>query len=106
MIDATLTTENIRDIFTTEVQKRQGQVTDTFLHRGRLFMRSLLPYVADVRPKDSMQGGLALRATEDELWLHPYLFRQVCRNGAIMAQAIESVHVECLGVYSLDEGSA
>jgi hypothetical protein len=52
-----------------------------------------------------MQGGLALRATEDELWLRPYLFREVCRNGAVMAQAIESLHVECLGVYSLEEGS-
>jgi hypothetical protein len=53
-----------------------------------------------------MQGGLALRATEDELSLYPYLFRQVCSNGAIMAQAIESLHVECLGVYSPEVGAA
>jgi hypothetical protein len=31
---------------------------------------------------------------DGDLWLHPYLFRQVCRNGAIMAQAIDSVRVE------------
>jgi hypothetical protein len=71
----------------------------------RLFVRSLLPHVADARPKDRMQGGLALRATDDELWLHPYLFRKVCRNGAVVAEAIESLHVECLGVYTLDEGT-
>jgi hypothetical protein len=106
MLDGTLTTGNILDIFTEEVQTRQGRVTDTFHDRGRLFVRSLLPHVADARPMDSMQGGLALRATSEELWLHPYLFRHVCRNGAIMAHTIESLHVECLGAYSLEEGSA
>jgi hypothetical protein len=106
MFDGTLTTGRILDIFTEEVQTRQGRVTDTYHDGRRLFVRSLLPHVADARPNDSMQGGLALRATEDELSLHPYLFRQVCRNGAIMAQAIESLHVECLGVYSADEGTA
>jgi hypothetical protein len=106
MIDGTLTTDRILDIFTEEVQNRNGRVTDTFHDGRRLFVRSLLPHVADARPNDNMQGGLALRATEDELSLHPYLFRQVCRNGAIMAQAIESLHVECLGVYSPEEGTA
>jgi hypothetical protein len=105
MMDGTLTTGRILDIFTQEIQNRQGRVSDTFHDGRRLFVRSLLPYVADARPKDRMQGGVALRATEEELWLHPYLFRQVCRNGAVMAEAIESLHVECLGVYTLEEGS-
>ena len=105
MIDGTLTTGKILDIFTEEIQNRQGRVSDTFHDGQQLFVRSRLPYVADVRPKDRMQGGVALRATEDELWLHPYLFREICRNGAVMAQAIESLHVECLGVYSPEEGS-
>jgi hypothetical protein len=33
------------------------------------------------------------------------LFREVCRNGAIMAQSIDSLHIECLGLYSLEEGT-
>jgi hypothetical protein len=106
MNDGTLTTGRILDIFTEEVENRHGRVTETFHDGRRLFVRSLLPHVADVRPNDNMQGGLALRAVEDELSLHPYLFRQVCRNGAIMAQTIESVHVEFLGVYSPEEGTA
>ena len=105
MIDGTLTTDRILDIFTEEVQNRHGRVTDTFHDGRRLFVRSLLPHVADARPNDNMQGGLALRATEDELSLHPYLFRQVCRNGAVMAQSIESLHVEFLGMYSLEVGT-
>jgi hypothetical protein len=106
MIDGTLTTGRILDIFTEEVENRHGRVTETFHDGRRLFVRSLLPHVADVRPNDNMQGGLALRAIEDELSLHPYLFRQVCRNGAIMAQTIESLDVECLGVYSPEVGTA
>jgi hypothetical protein len=105
MIDGTLTIGRILEVFTEEVEKRQGRVTDKFQDERRLFVRSLLPHVADARPRDRMQGGLALRATDDELWLHPYLFRQVCRNGAVVAQAIESLHVEYLGVYSVEEGT-
>jgi hypothetical protein len=102
----TLTTGKILDIFTDEVENRQGRVADTFHDGQRLIVRSLLPHVGDARPKDRMQGGLALRATDEELWLHPYLYRQVCRNGAIMAQAIESLYIECLGAYTLEEGTA
>ncbi|HEX2473263.1 MAG TPA: hypothetical protein VHK01_00875 [Lacipirellulaceae bacterium] len=105
MIDGMLTIGRILEVFTDEVKSRKGRVTDKFQDRRRLFVRSLLPHVADARPKDRMQGGLALRATDDELWLHPYLFRQVCRNGAVVAQAIESLHVEYLGVYSVEEGT-
>jgi hypothetical protein len=69
-----------------------------------LFVRSLLPHVGEARPKDRIQGGVAMRASEDELWLHPYLLREVCRNGAVMAQSVQSLHVEYLGMYTLDEG--
>jgi hypothetical protein len=101
----TLTTAAILQVFGDEVELFGGRVRDTYHDQGRLFVRSLLPNVRKVRPKDKLQAGLALRATEEELWLHPYLFRQVCSNGAIMAHALESLHVECLGAYSLDEGT-
>jgi hypothetical protein len=104
-MDSTLTTPTILAIFDQEVSALGGRVTDTYHDSGQLFVRSLLPNIQPVRPQDTMQAGLALRATDDELWLHPYMFRQVCRNGAIMAQAVESLHVECLGVYSLEEGA-
>ncbi|MEX2317897.1 MAG: hypothetical protein WD669_12140 [Pirellulales bacterium] len=94
MQDDTFSNATILDIFTQETQIRGGRVTDTFHDGRRLFVRSLLPRVKEIRPQDGFQGGLALRAIDGELWLHPYLFRQVCRNGAIMAQALESVHLE------------
>lgn len=104
-MDSTLTTSTILAIFDQEIGTLQGRVTDTFHERGHLFVRALLPNIQPVRPKDKMQAGLALRANDEELWLHPYMFRQVCRNGAIMAQAVESLHVECLGVYTIEEGT-
>src|SRR6185295_15851633 len=33
------------------------------------------------------------RATESEVWLHPYVFRTVCSNGAIMAHALQTRHL-------------
>ena len=89
-----LTTTSILEVFTLCVENLSGSVTDTFNDGSRLFVRSLLPFDEEVRPGDRMQGGLALRATESVICLHPYLFREVCRNGAIMAHAIESWEVE------------
>lgn len=89
-----LTTSCILKVFTGCVEDLSGSVTDTFDDGSRLFVRSLLPFVEEVRPQDRMQGGLALRATKSEICLHPYLFREVCRNGAIMAHALESWRVE------------
>ncbi|MGD9635278.1 MAG: hypothetical protein AB7G28_22345 [Pirellulales bacterium] len=101
----TLSTSSILDVFEEQVCELGGRVSDTFHDGGQLFVRSLLPNIQPVRPGDKMQAGLALRASDEELWLHPYMFRQLCRNGAIMAQAIESLHVECLGAYTREEGT-
>lgn len=88
-----LTTATLTKIFTDGVKRNSGRVTETFDDDSRLFMRSLLPHVKQVRRNDLMQGGIALRATETEISLHPYLFRKVCQNGAITARSLESLHV-------------
>jgi hypothetical protein len=87
--DSSLTTQ-VLDVFTEVVAARGGQVTDTFHDGRRLFTRSILPHVEEVRPGDRMQGGVALKACDEGVWLYPYLFRLVCRNGAIAAEAIEA----------------
>ncbi len=100
-----LTTKRILAIFDEEITAHGGNISDTFADGNRLFARSLLPWVKDVRPRDQVQGGVALRATDREAWVHPYVFRQVCKNGAIMAQAIQSRHVARLNCLGLEEGS-
>src|SRR5262249_18469151 len=74
--------------FAEEITAVGGRVSDTFDDGARLFTRSILPQVREVRAGDRVQGGVALRAGERAVCVHPYVFRQVCRNGAIMAQAI------------------
>jgi hypothetical protein len=87
---SSLTTAQVLTVFTEEIAARDGRITDTFHDGRRLFTRSVLPHVEYVRPGDKVQGGIALKATEERVWLYPYLFRLVCRNGAIMAETLEA----------------
>ena len=98
-----LTTTAILDLFTDEVTSRDGKVTDTFDDGRRLFVRSVLPGIEEVRPKDQLKGGVALKANDGEVWLHPYVFRLVCRNGAIMAQTIQTRHLVDLDLHPIEE---
>ena len=88
------TTREIKDCFGREIAHLGGTVSDTYDDGRRLFLRSILPGAEEVRPGDRIQAGVALRVTDSKIWVHPYTFRQVCRNGAIMAQALGSHEVE------------
>jgi hypothetical protein len=91
--DAFLTTTEIKALFAEEIIAEGGAVSDTFDDGSLLFTRSILPQVREVRTADQVQGGVALRASEGDVWVHPYVFRLVCRNGAIMAHAIQTRHI-------------
>jgi hypothetical protein len=88
-----LTTQEILTVLSDEVAARSGKVLDVFDDGSRLFARSVLPRVEEVRPGDRLQGGVALRSMDSQVWVHPYVFREVCRNGAIVAQALETRHL-------------
>src|ERR1700678_4528297 len=89
-----LSTQEIHTLFIEEISDAGGVGSDTFDDGQLLFCRSILPWVADVRPHDEMKGGVALRATDCEIAVHPYLFRTVCQNGAILTHARETRRVE------------
>lgn len=101
-----LSTMEIRAVFAEEILDAGGTVSDTFDDGVRLFTRSVLPWLADVRPKDRMQGGVALKANQREISVHPYLFRMVCRNGAIRAQAVQTRRLENTDIQSCEEMTA
>jgi hypothetical protein len=88
--NSSLTTEQVLAVFTEEITALGGKVIDTYQKGQRLFTRSVLPLVEEVRPQDKVQCGVALQATTRGIWLHPYLFRLVCANGAIVADGLES----------------
>jgi hypothetical protein len=89
-----MTTSEIATIFADEIASLGGSVSDTFDDGSRLFIRAVLPAELEVEPGDRVQGGVAIRATHDEVWIHPYVFRQVCQNGAIIAHAVQTHHID------------
>ena len=97
------TTRDIQAAFAEEVAAAGGTVSDVYNDGTRLFVRSVLPPSEEVRPRDRMQGGVALMATENEVRVNPYLFRQVCRNGAIAAQALQTRRIERADFPDTDE---
>ena len=82
-------TQELLEAFTEEISAREGKVTETFHQPGQLFVRSVFPQAEEIRAGDKVQGGVALRATDSTAWVYPYVFRLVCKNGAIMAHAAE-----------------
>jgi len=87
-------TAEIRSIFQREIVEAGGKVTDVFDDGVRLFARSVLPEITDLRPGDRIRAGVALRAIDDQIFVHPYTFRLVCTNGAIVAQAVQTRQLE------------
>ncbi len=90
------TTWEIRDCFATEIAALGGTIADEFCLPQRLFLRALLPSADEVSPRDTVHGGVALRSSEGEILLHPFVFREVCRNGAIMSQILDTRHLRLL----------
>jgi len=86
-------TDQVREVFDREVRAAGGTVADVYADGDRLFARAVLTVSREVLPGDWMNAGVALRAAGDEILVHPYVFRQVCRNGAIIAQAVQTRHV-------------
>jgi hypothetical protein len=96
------TTQELLDVFTAEVTECGGRVINPYDDGIRLYARAVLPQVREVGPQDRVQGGVAMRAVEGEVRLHPYVYRQVCSNGAIAAQALATRRI----VYADDWPSA
>jgi hypothetical protein len=85
-----LTTADVLDAFSEQLQSQSGTVADSYNDGSRLFARGILPRGDVAQPGDKLQAGVAIRAGLNEVCLHPYVYRLVCQNGAIMAQAIQS----------------
>lgn len=88
------TTQEIQAVIVEEVTRAGGTVLNCLVDEDRLYLRSVLPGIREVLPGDTFQGGVAAMATEAEVFVHPYTFRQVCSNGAIFAQAIQTRRVQ------------
>lgn len=98
-----LTTTEVRAIFTEEIAARGGTVRDAYQDDSRLFLRSILPETREVRADDRMQNGVALRMDAQHICVHPYVFRLVCKNGAIQAHALQTHQIDCVGILASEQ---
>jgi len=87
------TTQDICATVVEELTLVGGTVSDEFDDGSRLFLRAILPTADKVQPKDTVQGGIAVMVDEEEVEVRPYVFREVCRNGAIMPQLMRARHI-------------
>lgn len=95
-----LTTPSIHALFAEEITALGGSISDVFQDEDRLFLRSILPKFRHVREDDQVQCGVALRVLDDQVKVHPYVFRLVCKNGAIWAHALQTCTLENVGSLS------
>ena len=86
-------TQAIRQLFEVELGRVGGGVTNAFDDGSRLFVRGVLPHWINIRRGDGIQAGVALRAVDNLVLVHPYTLRQVCTNGAIMVHALSLIHI-------------
>ena len=84
-------TPDIREAIEQETTTARGSVLDCFDDGHRLVLRAVLPMVQQVRKKDRVQAGIAVMTTDETIVVAPYTFREVCRNGAIRAEAPDLV---------------
>lgn len=84
----------VRSTFFEAVARNGGSMREVLQSTDAIIMRALLPGSAEVRPGDVHQRGIALSCSGPSIELHPYTFREVCSNGAIMAQSVDSVRLE------------
>jgi len=98
-----LLTPSLRAAFSEEVLALGGTVSDAFEDGTLLLARSVLPWHEEVGPADRVQGGVALRSTERQVFVHPYVFRLVCKNGCIVAHVLDTQEVDLQGSPSAED---
>jgi hypothetical protein len=92
------TSQDIRNYFASEITAMGGAIADEFCRPERLFVRAILPIASEVTPRDIVHGGMALRTVQGSVLIHPYVFREVCLNGTIVPQVLETRAVNLLPV--------
>lgn len=87
---AELDLDQIWSAFALKLTELGGELGRSTAHSGRLYAYGVLPQFLEVAGEELHEGGVALRASADEIWIHPYIVRQARVNGAIVAQLLQA----------------
>ena len=87
-------TQEIGDLFVEEVIGMGCVHPDVYDDGVALYARAFFSPPASILPGDAVQGGVALRTVGGLVDVHPFVYRQVCTNGAILAETLESRHIK------------
>jgi hypothetical protein len=90
-------TRDLHDIVVEELSKVEGRVVDCFDDGLSLRIRSILSLSGEVRPKDVIQGGFAVKVSGESIHICQYTVRQVCKNGAIITHTAHSRRIHRVG---------
>jgi len=82
------TLDTILSIFREETALLGGEEYQPFQDGDILIVRSIFSLESDVRPGDTIRAGLGLFASETDIQVYPYTFREVCKNGAVSANTM------------------
>lgn len=96
-------TQELNALFVDEVRTLGCAHPDIYDDGERLIARAICTRPVEVRPGDAVRGGVALHTIGDLVDVHPFIFRQVCTNGAVMAEALQSQRVRRVEVAALSE---
>ncbi|MGE0440099.1 MAG: hypothetical protein AB7L66_00720 [Gemmatimonadales bacterium] len=90
-------TDDLLEAFTEAVADHGGSVVGAVQNESFLIARALLPPAGTVAPNDPFKSGVAIRADAGEVWVHPYVVREVCSNGAILPRTLEAIELGDVG---------
>jgi hypothetical protein len=89
---------DITAIVEEECTARGAPSVDCYCDEQRLIARAIFGPAQSVQPGDEVRGGIAVRATGPNIFVHPFTWRQVCTNGAIAPMVLGTQHVERIEV--------
>lgn len=99
-------TQEIHALFSEAVSALGCVQPEVYDDGTRLFARAVHTHPVEVSPGDTVRGGVALRVNGESVDVHPFIFRQVCTNGAVMAEALQSRNVRRVDIAAPSEAIA
>lgn len=87
---AKMTLDELGAAFASEVLEAGGELERSVKEEGRLYVCAHLPYLDDLGAGDFIGAGIAMRASRTAIGIHPYVVRQACITGLVLARVLDA----------------